>query len=302
MSEDKKIQWTLDVIEKLLDTGIGEQSRLLSIKDAIQNNRTVYDSDKKYLVEKFEQLNQNTKPQNSVSDVDEEQILQNIIIIVKLQNAEIGNPERLTQLKTALEQHQTLSMEDSEYLKEKYQQLQKVDNVESKIEHALQIIKKLQKEEIGNSERLESIKKTINQRKSLSNEDDVYLAEKFEQYKKINNQNTSQPKIEPSPSIPTRTYNPEFKSEGTTLVLSIVLGILGIAGVGHMYIGQVGKGVGILIGGLILLIIGFTTLMFGVGAIFLIIYLVLFIWQIIDSRKLCFYYNGYLSSNGQRPW
>ncbi len=50
--------------------------------------------------------------------------------------------------------------------------------------------------------------------------------------------------------------NPEFKSEGTTLVLSIVLVIFGIAGVGHMYIGQVGKGVGILIGGIILLAIG----------------------------------------------
>lgn len=93
-----------------------------------------------------------------------------------------------------------------------------------------------------------------------------------------------------------------YKSEGTTLVLAIVLGIFGISGVGHIYLGRVGKGIAILIVNLILGAIGGATLFIGVGVIFLIIYLVIFIWQILDSRSLCHYYNSHIREKGSRPW
>ena len=303
---DEKTQWTLDVIEKLFSAKIGDESRLQAIKDAIINGRTVYDSDKKYIKEKFEQLKTSPKLDTlSESDptpqADEGQTLRDMIVVEKLQKSEIGNPERLAKIKEMLEKQQHITIDDDQYLKVKYEHLKKVDNVEQKIENTLNIIKKLQKEEIGNSERLESIKKTINQRRSLSNEDDVYLNEKFKQYKKINNQNFTSSGNE-NTTQPKRTYNPEFKSEGTTLVLSIILGLFGLCGVGHMYVGQVGKGVGILIGGLVLLIVGMATILFGVGIVFIIIFIALFIWQIVDSRKQCFYYNEYLENNGKRPW
>ena len=105
---------------------------------------------------------------------------------------------------------------------------------------------------------------------------------------------------------PPRQPNPQsyasYKSEGTTLVLAIILGILGINGVGHLYVSKVGKGVAILIGSLILAIAGFATLFFGVGVILLIIYFIIFIWQIIDSRNLCQEYNNYLLNNVRPPW
>ena len=53
---DDKIQWTLDIIEKLLETGIGEPSRLDAIKSSLQNGRSVYQSDKQYLKGKFKEL------------------------------------------------------------------------------------------------------------------------------------------------------------------------------------------------------------------------------------------------------
>lgn len=93
-----------------------------------------------------------------------------------------------------------------------------------------------------------------------------------------------------------------LKSEGTTLILSIVLGLLIVQGIGHMYVGKIGKGVVILIVGLVLGVIGWTTIWIGVGAIFLIGNFILFIWQIIDSRNLCRQYNDYLSKNGKPPW
>jgi len=115
----------------------------------------------------------------------------------------------------------------------------------------------------------------------------------------------------------------KYKSEGTTLVLSIVVGLLGFLGVGHLYVGRVRRGVIILIIGLLSwtalfipmvmlgmlaeleedtfdpeavmgMLVGF--MMVGIGV------LVLFIWQIFNSRKLCREYNEYLERHEKPPW
>ena len=54
---------TLDLIEKLKTAKIGEESRLESMKDALMNGRTVYESDKKYHQKKFQLLEKNEEPQ-----------------------------------------------------------------------------------------------------------------------------------------------------------------------------------------------------------------------------------------------
>lgn len=54
----------------------------------------------------------------------------------------------------------------------------------------------------------------------------------------------------------TQILQRKIKSESTTLVLSIILGLFGIQGIGHIYAGKVGKGVGILIGSFILFALG----------------------------------------------
>ena len=127
-----------------------------------------------------------------------------------------------------------------------------------------------------------------------------------------NPQNNPNPRNNPNPPNQNNYYNNNYyqnsnpiiglKDETTTLILSIVLGLLGLSGVGHMYVGKVGKGIGILIGMWILIGIGIGLLIFGIGVIFLIIALVLFIWQITDSRKLCRHYNDYLRRTGTPPW
>jgi predicted RNA-binding Zn-ribbon protein involved in translation (DUF1610 family)/TM2 domain-containing membrane protein YozV len=97
----------------------------------------------------------------------------------------------------------------------------------------------------------------------------------------------------------------EWKSESVTLLLSILLGLFGIQGVGHMYVGKIGKGVVILIGSLVLLVISIALTVTGIGAIIgiplIIVYIVMFIWQIIDARKLCQQYNDHLEKHGSPP-
>ena len=94
----------------------------------------------------------------------------------------------------------------------------------------------------------------------------------------------------------------QYKNEGTAILLAVVSGLLMLSGIGHMYIGRVGKGIGILIGSWIIIGIGFVTLLAYVGVVFFIIYLVIVIWQIFDVKTLCRMYNESLESNNTPPW
>jgi hypothetical protein len=75
MSSDKK-QWTLDLIEKLQESGIGEPQRLSGIKFALENDRPIYDSDRQYLKDKYKILQQQ-KP-NTTTQTESENIPENI--------------------------------------------------------------------------------------------------------------------------------------------------------------------------------------------------------------------------------
>ncbi len=59
--DSDKVQWTLDLIEKLKAAKIGEPGRLDSIKNTVENGKTVFDTDKNYLKSKFEELKQSEK-------------------------------------------------------------------------------------------------------------------------------------------------------------------------------------------------------------------------------------------------
>ena len=112
-----------------------------------------------------------------------------------------------------------------------------------------------------------------------------------------------------------------YKSKRKTLVLSVVVGLLGLMGVGHIYLGRVRRGIIILIIAPLSWTMIFTSsAMVGlneleedvmvatireIGVIVLVLEIglfALFIWQILNSRKLCKEYNEYLEQNGRAPW
>ena len=117
------MQWTLDLIEKLRTAQIGEESRLEAIKNALENGRKVYESDKKYLQEKFQVLQGNNESQTQTEPAKSNE--KRLYMISKLQEAEIGNNVRLETMKVILQGKESLSSEDDEYLDEKYEQLKK---------------------------------------------------------------------------------------------------------------------------------------------------------------------------------
>ena len=117
-----------------------------------------------------------------------------------------------------------------------------------------------------------------------------------------------------------------YKSPGTAALIAFIGGIFALPGIGHIYVGKVGRGIGILILGLILYALSVATIFSvgflasleqpnsapeyasaGIGAIammlvFSIAYIVLFIWQIFNSRKLAKKFNELVKSTGKEPW
>jgi len=112
-----------------------------------------------------------------------------------------------------------------------------------------------------------------------------------------------------------------YKSKRKTRVLSVVVGFFGVMGLGHIYLGRLRRGILILIivplsWVMIMIsymILGLTepeeqVLIDGVlviGQISLAVmmgHIVLFIWQIRNSGKLCKEYNECLEQHGQPPW
>lgn len=103
------------------------------------------------------------------------------------------------------------------------------------------------------------------------------------------------------------------KSEDITLALSIVLGLISLQGIGHIYIGKIAKGVGILVASMTIFIVSisyFLGLVKNFIPPFLNDYLpfILFgiyfgpyILQIFDSRRLCIVYNAYVAENDATP-
>jgi TM2 domain-containing membrane protein YozV len=105
----------------------------------------------------------------------------------------------------------------------------------------------------------------------------------------------------PSPSVVKQV---PYKSPGTTALIAFIGGIFGLSGIGHMYVGKVGRGIGVLILGLVLyaLTIVFLFVIPPLGLIFGIGYLIFFIWQIFNARKLARKFNEIINTTGKEPW
>lgn len=124
----------------------------------------------------------------------------------------------------------------------------------------LETVNLLINKQIGDLARLEHIKRTLEQNKTLFTSDREYVDslvkhhfnQKFDtDQKKTDDKQiiTDEQKIETKPisgnyyatnSFQYRGSN-NYKSEGTTLVLSLLFGLLGFFGIGHRYVGDITK-------------------------------------------------------------
>jgi TM2 domain-containing membrane protein YozV len=108
--------------------------------------------------------------------------------------------------------------------------------------------------------------------------------------------------IQSSPSVGSQQL--PYKSPGTSALIAFIGGIFGLPGIGHIYVGKVGRGIGILLLGLVLYIltIVFVFVFPPIALIFSIGYLILFIWQIFSARNLAKKFNELVRTRGKEPW
>jgi len=107
----------------------------------------------------------------------------------------------------------------------------------------------------------------------------------------------------------------KIKNDGMSFTLSVILGLIGLSGIAHIYLGKVLKGIGILTLSLVILGAGLFFVIMpeshnilenlhlsnSFGVFFLAGYLGLYIYQIFDARKMCKIYNNYHVENGKSP-
>ncbi len=99
--------------------------------------------------------------------------------------------------------------------------------------------------------------------------------------------------------------NKQLKNNGVAIVFAIILGLFGLMGIGHIYIGKIRKGIAYLISGFILLfmsvgLIPFMSSMIVVVVIF--IYIIVFIHQILSVRNYCNKFNEYFIRTKRKLW
>lgn len=110
----------------------------------------------------------------------------------------------------------------------------------------------------------------------------------------------------PTPSVPL-----ERKNEGIAAILSFILGLAGLMGIGQIYVGRIARGIAVLIVGIVLailvwgsLILGFFTLGIAwIGTLFFgVVWLVLLVWQTFDAYSLAQKFNREVQETGKTPW
>ena len=99
--------------------------------------------------------------------------------IEKLRQFQIGDSTKYDSIKQLLEEEIPIPENDVNYLKEQYKMLRQVINYKTKLELVVGLVDDLQATEIGDSQRLATIKKSIEEGKPIEESEITYLKQKY---------------------------------------------------------------------------------------------------------------------------
>ena len=172
LENKRKAELAMQALDKLRGSELRDSERLGVIKKALQEGKPVGESEINFLNTKYEKLQKEIDYQNRVQWT--------INVIKRLHEEEIGEYARLEKIKTALEAGRNVDQSEISYLKEEYKILRQID-ANKKVRLTIDTINKLQQAEIGNYERLETIRIALEEGKSLDESEISYLRSKYEE-------------------------------------------------------------------------------------------------------------------------
>ena len=171
VEHEKKVKWTLDLIQQLKEAKVGEPDKLNEISRMLRSGQNVEESHKQYLEEKARHLKQIVDCKTKAT--------WSLDAIKKLQQAEIKHSQKLEVIKQAVENGKLVSERDVSYLNARYEKLHRELEHQNKVEWTLETIKKLKEFGVGIPERLEKIKQLLEDEMPVSESEARYLREEY---------------------------------------------------------------------------------------------------------------------------
>ena len=131
--EDKLSKWK-HILKKLYNTDIADKQRLNTIKNQLDKEKPLYNSDISYLENKYEQINHSSKNVNQKTS-DNNKFDAELKIIEQLHQKEIGDFSRLESIRNYLMVGMPLLDEDRDYLNEQYKQIKAISGMRNRFEN-----------------------------------------------------------------------------------------------------------------------------------------------------------------------
>ncbi len=166
-----KAAWSLDAVRKIREAEIGHLRRLESIRRTIDKGEPISESDQRYLDAKYEKLRHMLDAHNRIEWTKR--------TIERLSEFGMGDKERLAKIKKLLDEEVTLSEDETGYIRKQHRLVQQAQSYKRKLEAVVDLVDKLQENEVGDYQRLEEIRQTIEERKHIPESEISYLKEKY---------------------------------------------------------------------------------------------------------------------------
>jgi chromosome segregation ATPase len=199
--DDESNVLILKIVQKLKDIPIIDRGRLDYIQKTLEQGRTLYQSDKKYIQEQSRLLekieDEKRKANDTLQSLDKlrQSKLEDIKRLEKLKGTALQNSKRYNKSKLAaqgfdaitkpLQEKIKVTENEIDFLDSKYDKLKQEIDQQNQIQETISLIKKLHEEEIGDYTRLEKINILLEDDEIISQSDIDYLNEKHSMLQQI---------------------------------------------------------------------------------------------------------------------
>ena len=166
-----KVTWSIDAIKKLQEAEVKHSGKLEKIRHEVEQGKLISENEQNYLNARYEKLQRIVEEQNKIRWT--------LQTIEKLRKFRIGDSTKFDSIKQLLEEEIPVPENEINYLKEQYRMLRQMLDFTRKLELTIGLVDDLKANEIGDSKRLDAIKKSIEERKPLGENELTYLKGKY---------------------------------------------------------------------------------------------------------------------------
>ena len=166
-----KVTWSIDAIKKLQEAEVKHSGKLEKIRHEVEQGKLISENEQNYLNARYEKLQRIVEEQNKIRWT--------LQTIEKLRKFRIGDSTKFDSIKQLLEEEIPVPENEINYLKEQYKMLRQMLDFTRKLELTIGLVDDLKSNEIGDSKRLDAIKKSIEERKPLGENELTYLKGKY---------------------------------------------------------------------------------------------------------------------------